>query len=161
MIARELELTETAHTSTLLHSSSQHACDRWSVNVCGRKRWLLLPPEQTHLLYDEWGEETSPGFGGTSKSSDRFPNLALAKPLEVIQMPGEAIFGELLHPLINCDQFSEVLIFESAGPPVPAGWFHCVENLDSVVLSVNCNWLNACNLFVLFMCRFVSSGELN
>jgi hypothetical protein len=26
----------------------------WSVNVCGRKRWLLLPPEQAWMLYDRW-----------------------------------------------------------------------------------------------------------
>ena len=27
----------------------------WSTNVVGRKRWKLLPPEYTHLLYDRFG----------------------------------------------------------------------------------------------------------
>jgi hypothetical protein len=44
-----------------------------------RKRWKLLPPEHTHLLYDRFGREMAPGFEledlGTS---ERFPNLALA-----------------------------------------------------------------------------------
>ncbi len=108
---------------TLLHADVLNTYS-WSVNVCGRKRWLLLPPEQTHLLYDEWGEETARDFFTRHEArhdARRFPNLRLAKPLEVIQLPGEAIF-------------------------VPAGWFHTVENLDDEVLSVNCNWLNACNL---------------
>lgn len=24
----------------------------WSANVCGKKRWLFLPPSQSHLLFD-------------------------------------------------------------------------------------------------------------
>jgi hypothetical protein len=31
--------------------------------VAGRKRWLLLAPEQTHLLYDTHGRRLAPHFG--------------------------------------------------------------------------------------------------
>lgn len=31
----------------------------WSTNVTGRKRWKLLPPQYTHLLYDRFGRYTA------------------------------------------------------------------------------------------------------
>lgn len=34
----------------------------WSVNVAGAKRWLLLPPQHTHLLYDRFGRCMAPSF---------------------------------------------------------------------------------------------------
>lgn len=34
----------------------------WSVNVAGAKRWLLLPPRHTHLLYDRFGRCMAPSF---------------------------------------------------------------------------------------------------
>ncbi len=34
----------------------------WSVNVAGAKRWLLLPPERTHLLFDRFGRQLAPAF---------------------------------------------------------------------------------------------------
>ena len=34
----------------------------WSTNVAGRKRWLLLPPCHTHLLYDRFGQHMAPDF---------------------------------------------------------------------------------------------------
>lgn len=34
----------------------------WSTNVVGRKRWLLLPPCHTHLLYDRFGQHMAPDF---------------------------------------------------------------------------------------------------
>ena len=34
----------------------------WSANVAGAKRWLLLPPAHTHLLYDRFGRQMAPSF---------------------------------------------------------------------------------------------------
>ncbi len=34
----------------------------WSVNVAGSKRWLLLPPRHTHLLFDRFGRHMAPSF---------------------------------------------------------------------------------------------------
>ncbi|KAK9803323.1 hypothetical protein WJX73_002391 [Symbiochloris irregularis] len=95
----------------------------WSTNVCGRKRWQMLPPRHTHLLFDSFKRQMAPSFNVPDDSSTgRFPNLARARELmiECIQEPGETIF-------------------------VPSGWHHCVENLEDT-LSINHNWLNAHNV---------------
>jgi hypothetical protein len=34
----------------------------WSTNVAGRKRWRLLSPRHTHLLYDRFGRDMAPDF---------------------------------------------------------------------------------------------------
>ena len=34
----------------------------WSTNVAGRKRWRLLAPQHTHLLYDRFGREMAPSL---------------------------------------------------------------------------------------------------
>ncbi len=48
-----------AGTWTPLHSDVLRS-HSWSANVCGRKRWLLLPPQHTHLLYDRTGSRIAP-----------------------------------------------------------------------------------------------------
>lgn len=61
-----------------------------SVNVCGCKRWRLLPPEHTHLLYDRFGRELAPDFCDRldTTRAEQFPNLAAAQQhiVEVIQV---------------------------------------------------------------------------
>ena len=72
----------------------------WSVNVCGSKRWRFLPAAETSLLRDVFGEDVASSFG---PSSPTWPRRGRARPIEVVQRPGEAIF-------------------------VPSGWYHdCVE----------------------------------
>jgi Cupin-like domain len=45
----------------------------WSVNVAGAKRWLLLPPVHTHLLYDRFGRCMAPSFSlGPGSGTHRF-----------------------------------------------------------------------------------------
>ena len=105
-----------AGTSTPLHVDVLHSYS-WSVNVAGRKRWRLVPPEWTECLLGPGGElapSLEPGLSG-------FPRVreALAHVVEVIQGTGEALF-------------------------VPSGWHHTVENLEDT-LSVNHNWINAYN----------------
>lgn len=48
-----------AGTWTPLHSDVLRS-HSWSANVCGRKRWLLLPPQHTHMLYDRTGSRIAP-----------------------------------------------------------------------------------------------------
>jgi hypothetical protein len=99
----------------------------WSANVCGHKRWWLLHPTLTPLLYDCLGNTLAPHFfadrdGSSPSTSPWFAGLARARQHMVVveQLPGEAIF-------------------------VPSGWYHCVENVDPC-LSVNTNWLNGTNV---------------
>ncbi|XP_069815241.1 2-oxoglutarate and iron-dependent oxygenase JMJD4 [Dendropsophus ebraccatus] len=57
----------------------------WSANVCGRKKWLLLPPGQEELLRDD---------SGNLPYDVTVPSLRklCPPPLEVIQEAGEIIF---------------------------------------------------------------------
>ncbi|XP_055227472.1 2-oxoglutarate and iron-dependent oxygenase JMJD4 isoform X3 [Gorilla gorilla gorilla] len=77
----------------------------WSVNVCGRKKWLLFPPGQEEALRDRHGnlpyDVTSPALCDTHLH----PRSQLAgPPLEITQEAGEMVF-------------------------VPSGWHHQVHNL--------------------------------
>ncbi|CAH0368391.1 unnamed protein product [Pelagomonas calceolata] len=105
-----------AGTRTKLHCDVVNSFS-WSANVCGSKRWRFLPAAETSLLRDVFGEDVASSFG---PSSSEYPRRGKARPIEVVQQPGEAIF-------------------------VPSGWYHDVENLNDC-LSVNCNWANASNL---------------
>uniref|UniRef100_A0A2K6TIN7 2-oxoglutarate and iron-dependent oxygenase JMJD4 n=1 Tax=Saimiri boliviensis boliviensis TaxID=39432 RepID=A0A2K6TIN7_SAIBB len=93
----------------------------WSVNICGRKKWLLFPPGQEESLRDRHGslpyDVTSPALCDTHL----YPRGRLAcPPLEVTQEAGEMLF-------------------------VPSGWHHQVHNLDDTI-SINHNWVNGFNL---------------
>ncbi|XP_044150048.1 2-oxoglutarate and iron-dependent oxygenase JMJD4 isoform X1 [Bufo gargarizans] len=89
----------------------------WSANICGRKKWLLLPPGQEEDLRDCSGHLP---YDVTALSlQNRCP-----PPLEVIQEAGEIIF-------------------------VPSGWHHQVYNLEDTI-SINHNWVNGCNVSVMW-----------
>ncbi|PNJ39294.1 JMJD4 isoform 6 [Pongo abelii] len=80
----------------------------WSVNVCGRKKWLLFPPGQEEALRDRHGnlpyDVTSPALCDTHLH----PQSQLAgPPLEITQEAGEMVF-------------------------VPSGWHHQVHNLQEL-----------------------------
>ncbi len=106
-------------TRTGLHADVLRSFS-WSINVSGRKRWFLLSPKYTHLLYDGFGLELAKDFFDCD--AQRFPNVAKARRhlVRCVQGEGEAIF-------------------------VPSGWHHTVENLDATV-SINHNWFNAWNV---------------
>ncbi|XP_033621922.1 2-oxoglutarate and iron-dependent oxygenase JMJD4 [Fukomys damarensis] len=93
----------------------------WSVNICGRKKWLLFPPGQEEALRDSHGtlpyDVTSPALTDTRLHP---AHLHSSPPLEVMQEAGEMLF-------------------------VPSGWHHQVHNLDDTI-SINHNWVNGCNL---------------
>ncbi|XP_026756942.1 2-oxoglutarate and iron-dependent oxygenase JMJD4 [Galleria mellonella] len=87
----------------------------WSVNIVGRKKWILFPPQEEEKLKDSLGNlpllfkyEMSEGI----------------KYFEIIQEQGDALF-------------------------VPSGWHHQVVNLLDTI-SVNHNWINGCNLELVF-----------
>ncbi|XP_008838072.1 2-oxoglutarate and iron-dependent oxygenase JMJD4 [Nannospalax galili] len=93
----------------------------WSVNICGRKKWLFFPPGQEEALRDCHGalpyDMTSPELLDTRL----YPRIQdSSPPLEVIQEAGEMVF-------------------------VPSGWHHQVYNLDDTI-SINHNWINGFNL---------------
>lgn len=106
-------------TSTRLHADVLRSYS-WSTNVCGIKRWYLVPPQYTHLLYDVFSQQLASDLH--CDDTVMFPGLAKARKraLEIIQKPGETIF-------------------------VPSGWHHTVENL-APTLSINHNWLNGANI---------------
>ncbi|KAL2769059.1 2-oxoglutarate and iron-dependent oxygenase JMJD4 isoform 2, partial [Daubentonia madagascariensis] len=93
----------------------------WSVNICGRKKWLLFPPGQEDALRDRYGalpyDVTSPSL----LDARLYPRRQdCGPPLEVTQEAGEMLF-------------------------VPSGWHHQVHNLDDTI-SINHNWVNGFNL---------------
>ncbi|GAB4822997.1 hypothetical protein N2152v2_010043 [Parachlorella kessleri] len=118
-------------TWTPLHSDVLRSYS-WSTNVAGRKRWRLLHPRYSHLLYDRHGHNMPPDFwlhgGGSGSKHARedeanvFPGLAQARQhmVEFIQEAGESVF-------------------------VPSGWHHSVENMEDT-LSINHNWVNGHNV---------------
>lgn len=87
----------------------------WSVNVVGRKKWILFPPGEEEKLKDSLGNLPLL-FDSTTCSEVIF--------FEIIQEKGDAIF-------------------------VPSGWYHQVTNLEDTI-SINHNWVNACNIDIVW-----------
>ena len=112
-----------AGTTTRLHADVLWSFS-WSTNVCGRKKWYLIPPQHTHLLYDCFGIHLASHLHADWENGLDvfFPGLAKAREhvIEVVQEAGETMF-------------------------VPSGWHHTVENLEPT-LSINHNWLNGANI---------------
>ncbi|XP_059126757.1 2-oxoglutarate and iron-dependent oxygenase JMJD4 [Peromyscus eremicus] len=93
----------------------------WSVNICGRKKWLFFPPGQEEALRDCHGNLPYDVTSAELLDTRLYPRIQHSSlPLEVIQEAGEMIF-------------------------VPSGWHHQVYNLDDTI-SINHNWVNGCNL---------------
>ncbi|XP_071490381.1 2-oxoglutarate and iron-dependent oxygenase JMJD4-like [Diadema antillarum] len=93
----------------------------WSANICGRKRWLLLPPGEENHLRDTLGNLVYDLNSSELCDGKKYPHSHQARePLEVIQEAGQVIF-------------------------VPSGWHHQVFNLEDTI-SINHNWLNGCNI---------------
>lgn len=105
-------------TKTNLHTDVAKSYS-WSANVCGQKKWLLLPPQYAGFLQDRYGQGTASTF---DEDPTLYPNIGSAwnKALRVYQEAGDIIF-------------------------VPSGWYHSVENTKDTV-SINHNWFNAVNL---------------
>lgn len=107
-------------TKTGLHCDIMNTYS-WSTNISGEKLWHLVSPNQTHLLFDIFGNNVAPDlYSIPAKLSWQYPNLKRVKPIIVLQKQFETIF-------------------------IPSGWYHTVQNLEDT-LSINANWLNGYNL---------------
>ncbi|KAH1075557.1 hypothetical protein J1N35_027885 [Gossypium stocksii] len=91
----------------------------WSANVCGKKKWLFLPPRQFNLLFDRNMKNIVYNIFDDISETE-FPGFKKAIWLECIQEQNEIIF-------------------------VPSGWYHQVQNLEDTI-SINHNWFNGYNL---------------
>ncbi|XP_055723689.1 LOW QUALITY PROTEIN: 2-oxoglutarate and iron-dependent oxygenase JMJD4 [Salvelinus fontinalis] len=97
----------------------------WSVNICGRKKWLLYPPGQEEFLRDSHGNLAYDVTAPELQDKGQFPHSDEAcQPLEIIQEAGEIIL-------------------------VLSGWHHQVYNLEDTI-SINHNWLNGCNVYIMW-----------
>ena len=93
----------------------------WSVNVCGRKKWLMVPPSRAkHLRHRDGSGRLIPDVRAARRAAVRadYPDAARAAPIAVDQPPGALLF-------------------------VPSCWAHQVHN-ETDCLSINHNWLNDC-----------------
>ncbi|KAJ2652741.1 hypothetical protein IWW40_000852 [Coemansia sp. RSA 1250] len=93
----------------------------WSANICGKKRWILVPPGQNHLFTDSVGNWV---YNLNQYDKAQFPQLHKLRRIEFIQREGETVF-------------------------VPSGWWHQVENIGNTI-SINHNWANEFNLRFLY-----------
>ncbi|XP_014282323.1 2-oxoglutarate and iron-dependent oxygenase JMJD4 [Halyomorpha halys] len=97
----------------------------WSVNICGRKKWVFFPPGEEFNLKDKFGELVYSVESEDLKDNSLYPNYKnLVKPYILIQEVGDAIF-------------------------VPSEWHHQVWNLEDTI-SINHNWINACNIRIVW-----------
>ena len=95
----------------------------WSVNVCGRKKWLMVPPSRAKRLRHRDGSgRLIPDVRAARLPAVRadYPDAARAAPIAVDQPPGALLF-------------------------VPSCWAHQVHN-ETDCLSINHNWFNSCNV---------------
>ena len=93
----------------------------WSVNVCGRKKWLLVPPSRAkHLRHRDGSGRLIPDIRAARLEAFRaeYPDAARAAPITVDQPPGALLF-------------------------VPSCWAHQVHN-ETDCVSINHNWFNDC-----------------
>ncbi|CAI5967243.1 unnamed protein product [Closterium sp. NIES-65] len=107
-----------AGTWTPLHTDVLRSYS-WSVNVCGRKRWLFLDPGQGHYMRHKHTRATVYDID-SPVHPNLFPEFHKARWCMVEQGAGDAIF-------------------------VPSNWLHQVTNLEDTI-SINHNWINATNL---------------
>jgi [protein]-arginine 3-hydroxylase / protease len=106
-----------AHSVSHFHFDRAH---NFFVQIFGKKRWLLVPPEDSDEMYFPCAEFTSGLMHFSPVKADapdlkRFPRFARARVTELIVEPGEVLW-------------------------VPAGWWHYVESLD-VSISFNFFWV--------------------
>lgn len=87
----------------------------WSVNVVGKKKWILFPPGEENKLKDQLGNLP------LVFELEKYENV---KYCEITQEAGDALF-------------------------VPSGWHHQVMN-EAQTISVNHNWINACNIEIVW-----------
>ena len=93
-----------AGTIVWLHRDScmTHA---WSCNITGRKLWLMYPPHQRKLVYDQGGRSA---VHPEQPDYRQFPLFRDVPAITATNGPGETVF-------------------------IPAGWFHYVRSLEPTI----------------------------
>eukprot|EP00802_Teleaulax_amphioxeia_P021178 Tamp_21511.p1 GENE.Tamp_21511~~Tamp_21511.p1 ORF type:complete len:353 (+),score=57.18 Tamp_21511:155-1060(+) len=109
-----------ARSGTVMHADP-HYTSAWNTLLCGRKRWILLPPTEDVDTLRQMGVDPSYRTKGppTQWWADEYPKMVasgIARELgaiEVVQEAGDTIY-------------------------VPMGWWHTVLNLEfSVAVTAN------------------------
>ncbi|KAJ2160976.1 hypothetical protein GGF46_001835 [Coemansia sp. RSA 552] len=93
----------------------------WSANICGEKRWTLVPPGQSELFTDARGNWI---YNLDDYDRAQFPRAHELQKVQFVQRRGETVF-------------------------VPSGWWHQVTNIGDTI-SINHNWANEFNLRFLY-----------
>lgn len=89
----------------------------WSALLCGKKEWILFPPEDAENLYISDNEkEISLVSNVYDVDLEKFPKFYKTNPFKIIQEPGEVVF-------------------------VPSGWWHTAKNLEP---SITIAWDQLC-----------------
>ncbi|KAL5109171.1 2-oxoglutarate and iron-dependent oxygenase JMJD4 [Taenia crassiceps] len=96
----------------------------WSANILGRKRWWVFPPGEERKLIVSHSGQLPPDISGRDFADPGTRDSDLPQCYVFDQQPGEMFF-------------------------VPSGWYHQVLNLTDCV-SINNNWLNACNVTLVW-----------
>ncbi|KAL4448536.1 hypothetical protein ABPG75_005755 [Micractinium tetrahymenae] len=115
------------------------ATSAWNTLLSGRKRWALYPPGQVppgvQVHIDADGHPSFQAPTSLQWYLEVFPQLpADQRPLELVQQAGDTIF-------------------------VPAGWWHCVLNLDLTV-AVTQNFVSPANLEAAVQWQALGAGSM-
>ena len=138
----------------------------WSSNIVGAKMWILFPSGDEKWLKNIRGELTYDVMSelkGTPAGEYIRDILALAGALnckeehfrefsltteELNSFKGNSGLKIASNPL---EVIRVIVVLQRKGDTifVPSGWHHQVHNLDDVI-SINHNWINACNLYEMW-----------
>ncbi|CDI98343.1 JmjC domain containing protein 4 [Echinococcus multilocularis] len=110
-------------TWTPLHTDV-HCSYSWSANIVGRKRWWVFPPGEENKLIVSHGGQLPSDISQCDFADPGTQDSDLPRCYVFDQQPGEMFF-------------------------VPSGWYHQVLNLTDCI-SINNNWLNACNVTLVW-----------
>lgn len=128
----------------------------WSANIAGAKRWWLLRPRYTFLLYDRDMREMAPFFSASdSEAHERSstddghvdPDEDLAAL--VARCKQRARDPNVQFPWLPLAERLATRLDQPAGSAlfVPSGWAHAVLNTGpGPTLSLNHNWINGYNV---------------
>lgn len=132
----------------------------WSANICGRKKWLLYPPGQEEFLRDTHGNLPYDVTSAELQDRGLFPRSEEAcQPLEIIQEAGEIIFvpSGWHHQVYNLVRIAKVRVNHLPNDInllacylIVTMEFCLIFVLQEDTISINHNWLNGCNIDIMW-----------
>ena len=125
-------------SGTVMHVDPHHT-SAWNTLLCGRKRWILLPPTDDVEILGLMGIDPSYRTKDppTQWWADEYPKMVASGAahalgaIEVVQEAGDTIY-------------------------VPMGWWHTVLNLDFTI-AITANFLQPSNIHHLLPCLLTRS----